>query len=116
MNLYYVYIIRCSDNSYHTGITDNLEKRILEHNHGENNNAYTQDKRPIKLVFYESFKNIDNAIEWEKKIKGWSRKKKECLINDNFEKLKEFSISKNEPHSSCKRPLETNQGNYTENE
>jgi len=96
--VYYVYILQCFDNSYYTGVTNNLEKRFAEHQTGDDKKAYTFKRRPLKVVYYESFNEINNAFEWEKRIKGWSRKKKECLINDNFEKLKELSECKNETH------------------
>ena len=98
MKIYYVYILKCADNSYYTGVTNNLERRLNEHIEGIDKKAYTFKKRPIELVYFESFNEVNYAIEWEKKIKGWSRKKKECLINDNFEKLKELSICQNETH------------------
>jgi len=98
MKLYYVYILKCVDGSYYTGITNNLDRRINEHEEGYDKKAYTFKKRPITLVYFESFNEVNYAIECEKKIKGWSRKKKECLINDNFEKLKELSVCQNESH------------------
>ncbi|HKK61720.1 MAG TPA: GIY-YIG nuclease family protein [Bacteroidales bacterium] len=91
MKKYYVYILLCKDNSYYTGITNNIEKRIVEHNHSPNKTSYTYSRRPVKIVFYETFQNPNDAILWEKRIKGWSRKKKEALINGNFEELKRLS-------------------------
>ncbi len=106
MKIYYVYILKCSDNSYYTGVTNNLEKRVNEHKEGNDKKAHTFNKRPIELVYFESFNEINYAIEWEKRIKGWTRKKKECLINDNFEKLKELSICQNETHHKNYTPFE----------
>jgi len=91
MKKYYVYILLCKDNSYYTGITNNIEKRIVEHNHSPNKTSYTYSRRPVKIVFYETFQNPNDAILWEKRIKGWSRKKKEALINGDFEELKRLS-------------------------
>lgn len=95
MNTYFVYIVACSDKSYYTGVTNNLEKRIYEHNFGNNPKSYTYSRRPVKLVFSQCFTNVKEAIIAEKQIKGWSRKKKEALISCNFELLKELARCKN---------------------
>ena len=92
---YIVYIVKCSDGSYYTGITNNIERRINEHNTSIDETAYTFNKRPVVLVFYEAFKDVHQAIAFEKQVKGWTRKKKEALIENNWDKLKELSICKN---------------------
>jgi len=91
MKSYCVYILKCSDNSYYIGITNNLERRMQEHNEGLNKTCYTYNKRPLLLVFQSVFNNPTEAIAFEKQIKGWSRKKKEALIIDNIELLKVLS-------------------------
>ena len=91
MKQYYTYILKCSDNSYYTGVTNDLERRIREHQSGSKKTAYTFSRRPITLVWFESFLNINEAILIEKKIKGWSRRKKEALINEDWNKLIEYS-------------------------
>ena len=83
----YVYIIKCSDDSYYTGITSNLQKRINEHKIGLHKDSYTYSRRPLKMVFYAEFTDINLAIKTEKQIKNWSRAKKEALINGEFDKL-----------------------------
>lgn len=95
MKRYFVYILECSDKSYYTGVTNNLERRVLEHKSGLNPDCYTYSRRPVELVFYVDFQFIKDAIEFEKQVKGWSRKKKEAIINDNWEKLKSLSECKN---------------------
>lgn len=95
MGRYYVYILKCSDSSYYTGITNDIERRLQEHENGNNHDSYTFSRRPVKLVFYEEFDNPDLAIEYEKKIKGWTRKKKEALINENWNDLKKLSECRN---------------------
>ncbi len=87
MKVSYVYILKCSDNSYYTGITSNLTKRIMEHKTGKHPDSYTFKRRPVTLVFYAEFTDITLAISTEKQIKKWSRSKKEALINGEFEKL-----------------------------
>jgi putative endonuclease len=93
MRDFFVYIVKCSDNSYYTGFTSNLEQRINEHNNGKYN-GYTSKRLPVTLVYSNRFNNADDAIRAEKQIKGWSRGKKEALIKGDFEKLKELSRSK----------------------
>lgn len=87
MKNYYVYILQCSDGSYYTGVTNNVERRLYEHQEGIIDGCYTHDKRPVKLMFIQEFTDIVEAISREKQIKGWSRKKKEALIAGDFEKL-----------------------------
>ena len=89
----YVYILLCSDGSYYTGSTNNLELRLQQHFSGEGSN-YTQKHRPIKLLYFEEFSEISEAFYRE--IQGWSRKKKEALIKEKFEKLPDLSKNKNE--------------------
>ncbi|QEK52224.1 GIY-YIG nuclease family protein [Pedobacter aquae] len=96
MKYYYVYILKCRDHSYYTGVTNNIERRVEEHQSGEDKNAYTYNKRPVKLVFCEDFTEINQAIAFEKQIKGWTRKKKEAIIENNWMKLKELAVCKNQ--------------------
>ncbi len=100
MKSYYVYILKCRDNSYYTGVTNNIERRIEEHQSGEDKNAYTYHRRPLKLVFCEDFTEISQAIAFEKQIKGWTRNKKEAIIENNWVKLKELAACKNQSHHS----------------
>ena len=93
---YYVYILKCSDNTYYTGVTNDLERRFNEHLVGTIPDSYTFSRRPVELVFHQIFNDIKLAIAFEKKVKDWSRKKKEAIINDNWDKLPEFSSCKNE--------------------
>ncbi|MBK7630463.1 MAG: GIY-YIG nuclease family protein [Ignavibacteriales bacterium] len=79
MKDYFVYIVRCSDGSYYTGVTSNLEKRIAEHNSGLIK-GYTSKRLPLELVYSNRFNNVSDAIRSEKQIKGWRRDKKEALV------------------------------------
>ena len=94
MKIYYVYILKCSDSTYYTGITSNLEKRVIEHVSGHHKDSYTFSRRPVSLVFYAEFTEPTKAIETEKQIKKWSKAKKEALINNEFEKLPNLSKKK----------------------
>ena len=91
---YIVYIVECKDWSYYIGITNDLEKRLWEHNTSHDINSYTSSRRPVELKYFETFTDVNQAIAREKQLKGWSRKKKQALIAQNFEKLKELSKSK----------------------
>ena len=87
-----MYILLCNDGSYYTGSTSNLHKRIKQHFAGDGAN-HTKKHPPVKLLYYEEFSRIDDAFYREKQVQGWSRKKKEALINGEYEKLPELSKS-----------------------
>jgi putative endonuclease len=94
MKLYYVYILKCSDDSYYTGFTSNLSQRIFEHASGKYPDSYTHSRLPIDLVFYCEFTEAGFAIDKEKQIKKWSRAKKEALIAGNYEELPNLAKKK----------------------
>ncbi|AHW58691.1 putative endonuclease [Draconibacterium orientale] len=100
MKTFYVYILKCSDGSYYVGVTNDIERRLEEHNKGVSANSFTFKRRPVELVFYETYNDFKIAEQWEKKLKGWSRKKKEALIERNWNKLKEYSVCQNDSHFS----------------
>ena len=91
MRVLFVYIVECSDGLFYTGITNDLSRRIREHNTGFDTKAFTYRRRTVKLVFYESFSDPYYAIRFEKRVKGWSRRKKKALIERNWDKLVEYS-------------------------
>ena len=91
MKPYYVYILRCSDGSYYTGITNSVERRLYEHQEGLIERCYTHNRRPVKLVYVEEYADVIEAISREKQIKGWTRAKKEALIKGDMNKLKELA-------------------------
>lgn len=93
MKDYFVYIVECKDGSYSTGVTSELEKRIIEHNSGFYK-VYTSTRLPVKLVYSNRFTEINDAIKAEKQIKGWSIGKKEALIIGDFELIKLLSKGK----------------------
>lgn len=86
----YVYILRCADDSYYVGSHrgDDLEGRVSQHQNGTFPDAYTSKRRPVILVWSERFSRFDDAVAFERRIKGWSRAKKEALIRGDFEALK----------------------------
>lgn len=105
MKYYFVYILKCSDDSYYTGITNNLERRLGEHHSGYGTNSYTSKRLPVKLMFSQQFHDVNQAIALEKQIKGWSRKKKKAFINEEWEKLK--ILSKNYTQFNNTNPAST---------
>ena len=96
-NLYvtYVYILKCSDNSYYTGKTDNIDVRIVQHNLGTFK-GYTFKRRPVKLLWSQGFISHIEAIQTERQIKGWTRAKKEALITGKLDLLHELAKCKND--------------------
>ncbi len=86
-----VYILRYADGSYYTGLTkQNIEARLWEHNEGVYD-GYTKKRRPVALVFTETYDRMVEAIAHERQIKGWSRAKKEALMALNYESLPALS-------------------------
>jgi putative endonuclease len=85
-----MYILRCSNGQYYTGSTNNIEMRLAQHQNGEGSN-FTKKHLPVQLVYIEEFDRIDDAFFREKQVQGWSRKKKEALINKQYDKLPELA-------------------------
>lgn len=86
----WMYILKCSDGSYYTGSTNDLDRRLEQHKRGEGAN-HTKSRLPIKLIYFEEYNRIDEAFYREKQIQGWSRKKKEALIRGDYKELVELS-------------------------
>ena len=82
----YVYIVECSDASYYVGSTWDLERRVGEHNLGLGA-QYTKRRRPVRLVWSCQLNRIDEAFRVEKQVQGWSRAKRQALIEGRFEDL-----------------------------
>jgi putative endonuclease len=92
--MYCVYILRCSDHSFYTGVTSNLDERLNEHQSGKHTESYTFKRRPVKLMYYAEFTEVERAISMEKQIKKWSKAKKQALIDGQFEKLPNLARKK----------------------
>ena len=90
---FYVYMLRCVDYSYYVGHTDDLERRIAQHNAGEIP-GYTEGRRPVRLVFVQEFASRKEALAAERQLKGWSRAKKEALILENWGRLRLLARSR----------------------
>jgi len=85
-----MYILKCSDGSYYTGSTVDLERRLSQHQNGEGAN-YTKKRLPVELVYFEEYSSIADAFYREKQVQGWSKKKKEALMNGEYEDLKHLA-------------------------
>ncbi|MBL8524011.1 MAG: GIY-YIG nuclease family protein [Betaproteobacteria bacterium] len=90
---FWVYILKCNDDSYYTGHTDNLEIRIAQHNEGTIE-GYTATRLPVTLVFSEQFATRLEALEMERRIKGWSRKKKEAMMLGDWKEVSRLAKNK----------------------
>ncbi|OAB80331.1 GIY-YIG nuclease family protein [Cochleicola gelatinilyticus] len=91
MKLYFTYILLCSDNSYYTGMTNDIERRVEEHIQGKKKSSYTYARRPVELKWFVTCTNPSEAIKIEKQIKGWTHRKKKALIEENAKDLIRFS-------------------------
>ncbi len=98
MKHYYVYILQCIDGLTYTGITNNLVRRLNEHQKGHNTSCFTFTRRPVSLIFDQEFRDVEQAISFEKKIKKWGRNKKLALAKSDVELLKLLSECKNNSH------------------
>ncbi len=83
---FYTYLLRCSDGSYYAGHTDDIDLRIAQHQTGTLG-GYTARRRPVTPVWSDSFMTRDEAFAAERKLKGWSRAKKEALIAGDWERV-----------------------------
>lgn len=88
----WMYILKCNDDSYYTGSTNNLELRITQHQNGKGVN-HTKKHLPVTLIYYEVCQRIDTVFFREKQVQGWSRKKKEALIKGEGYLLPKLSIA-----------------------
>lgn len=88
----FTYILKCSDGSYYTGVTNNVQRRFWEYQIGDIP-GYTHSRRPVELVWCSDDVDIASAIAAEKQIKGWRRAKKEALIRGDVETLPELSMA-----------------------
>ena len=84
---WFLYIVKCRDGAFYTGISTNVSRRVLEHNNGAGAKSL-KGKLPVILVYKEAYDNQIEAAKREREIKGWRRKKKEELILKGFEELK----------------------------
>ena len=82
----WVYILRCADGSYYTGLTTALDQRMAQHRAGTFD-GYTASRLPLDCVWTGAFQSIHEAIDYERRVKRWTRAKKEALIARDWERL-----------------------------
>jgi putative endonuclease len=99
MKSFFVYILKCADNLLYAGITNNIDRRLIEHQNGLNPKCFTFKRRPVELIFHEVFNDVEQAIYFEKKIKRWSAKKKLALSHGDFDMLQILAECRNMTHS-----------------
>jgi tRNA/rRNA methyltransferase len=102
---FWTYILRLSNGIYYTGHTDDLDRRIAEHQTGAIK-GYTHDKRPVELMWAEEFPTRAEALEAKLRVKSWSRAKKEALIAGNWERLSQAAIPPKERASRVSASLD----------
>ena len=84
---FYAYLLRCSDGSYYAGHTDDIDLRLAQHNDGTFE-GYTSRRRPVEMVWCDMLMTRDDAFWAERKLKGWSRAKKEALVAGDWELIR----------------------------
>ncbi len=86
----WTYILECADGSYYVGSTVDLQGRVWQHQNGEGA-AYTRHRLPVTLVWSAQFDRVDQAFAFEKRVQGWSRRKRQALIEGRYDDLPELS-------------------------
>jgi putative endonuclease len=87
MKSYFVYMVRCADDSFDVGISNDPEIRVSQHNLGIDTESYTSSRRPVALVYVSRFSEVWDAIRWEKQLKGWSHAKKAALVARDWNRI-----------------------------
>ncbi len=100
--IYYVYILECKDGSFYIGLTNELIKRFEEHCAGIYEGCYTFKRRPLHLLYYETIPFLQDGIDREKQLKGWSRAKKIALIKQDYHNLQLLAQCNNLSHHKYK--------------
>lgn len=88
----WVYILKCADNSYYTGVTVDLERRLDQH--ATSATGYTAKRKPLELAWAEEFVNLDDAQAFEHQVKGWTRAKKEALMRGDWAEIQRLARKK----------------------
>ena len=100
---FYVYILLCVDGSFYTGMTSDIEARLYEHQSGVNRESYTYSRRPVELVWFDEFQTHDEAFNAEHQVKGWSRKKKLALINNDADAIHQIVTDERKRREKARR-------------
>ncbi len=89
-------MLRCADDSFYVGHTDNLERRITLHHSGELA-GYTHKRRPVVLVWQQDFATREEALAAERQVKGWGRAKKQALIEGDWKAIRRHAWGTKNP-------------------
>ena len=92
MESFYVYMLFCFDGTFYIGVTNNVERRFWEHCEGIDEGCYTFSRRPLRLDYVGEFSQIHEAIDFEKKLKTWSHRKKRAFAQGKWADLKRYSF------------------------
>ena len=112
---FWTYILHCYTGKFYTGHTDDLERRIWQHENGKIP-GFTSRYLPVKLVWSQEFETREEAKEAERQIKGWSRKKKLALIRGDWDAISRYAMSNNSPSTGSGQPesrLPKKRGNHS---
>ena len=93
---FWTYMLRCADDSYYVGHSDNLENRVAEHATGVPT-CYTTNRRPVTLMWSQEFATREEALAAERQIKGWNRKKKQALIDGDWKEIQRLAWGNRNP-------------------
>ena len=96
MKLFHVYMLRCADDSYYVGHTDDLERRMAQHRAGDID-GYTKKHGPVELVWSQETATREEALTAERRIKGWARAKKEALIREDWKAIQRHAWGTRNP-------------------
>jgi len=99
---FFVYLLRCADGSYYVGHTDDIVVRVQQH--GDGLIGYTATRKPTELLWQGEFETREGAIAFERRVKGWSRAKKEALVRGDWPAIQELARSRTGPNSRAARP------------
>jgi predicted GIY-YIG superfamily endonuclease len=99
MKPFWLYIPCCADASYYVGHTDDLPRRIAQHQSGTWQQCYTFKRRPLELVFSQDFSSREEALVAERRIKGWSRKKKQAMLRGDWQEVSRLARSSGTPRA-----------------
>ncbi|MGH7660318.1 MAG: GIY-YIG nuclease family protein [Vulcanimicrobiaceae bacterium] len=102
MKTYWVYMLQCFDGSFYVGVTSDLERRYNEHCLGIIEGCYTHTRLPLQLVYAGEFSSIRDAIDFEKKMKRWTHRKKRVFAQKKWNELKDFSVGRERPERLLK--------------
>lgn len=92
---YWVYVLLCEDGSFYVGVTNDLDRRVGEHEYGIDRHCYTFTRRPVKLVHASDFREVLDAIAWEKRLKKWTHAKKAALAAGDWKGIHRLAACAN---------------------